>query len=724
MSGSDFSLLNQTLTEVGATNFATLGYTQFTKVNVLDDLLVQGLPVLFEGSDATITGLWDFTTTDGLQYLGETVLIETSDATITGDWDFTEADGLKYLGNTVLIATSDVDITGDWDFTALDGLKYLGETVLTPTSDVDITGTWDFTTEDGLQYLGTPVSRIANGVVDVFTISDFPDASGTDITLTSDLFRMKAQIITVNALIIDDTLQGNLGAINFTVNNYVYLGAGTWLSTAANSGTTGLFVETLFTILNNGAATVYGAVGTSPENTTFGVVAAIFSNCVYFGANLGSLENFTLITYEPVGFIGYTTGLTFTDCIEVSLVRFECTSNGFGTGPTFTIEGNTGETFIGPGVFRIASGEQGIRIDPGISDDARIQVQGINTENDAPLFDTSALSGRLSGTFTVVANASFSGTSITSVDTGSTISGGNAALFNSTATVYVNQLVTVTGYSTNTTYNVTARVTVSVPGTSFELLNVLDHGTESGGLLASDSITVTDTTNVLEDGDGLVLNTTGSTAYDGGGVVYNRQIGANTFQINRAHAGATASGTWSTAGLDQKDPRVLAFNNPNFVASKYIVCGAANGNTALTSFASGAVDTYQAYAFDIAGDGEFTQSSTTERWKLIDAATATFECTSNEPVDGSVTFNITLTKNLASTEIYVLTFSKSTDGGTSYTPLEAETAITIGNGDTKATTLTMPMDAVKGDLVRPEIQSPSILANASITATYFSMFGE
>lgn len=554
----------------------------------------------------------------------------------------------------------------------------------------------------------------ASQIKEVWVINDFGISVVKDITLASKLYQLMDQIVTDNALIVDDVLLGNLGALNFTVNQYIYTGSGTWLSTAPNSGALGLFVNILVVVAFLPNAIIHGSVGTSPENTQQGAVAAIFASSVFIGASLGKLENYSLVTYDIVGFRGYTNGHTFTDCIEVSILNFECVSNGFGTGPTFTIEGNTGESFIGPGVFRIASGEQGVRIDPGISDAARIQVQGVKIENGAPLFDTSPISGKENGTFTAIANVSFTDTAISSVEAGSVISGGNAAQFNSTALVYVNQIVTITEFVTNTTYNVTGRVTVSTPGSSFELLNVLNHSSETVGKVSSDTITVTDVGTVLEDGDSLVLDTTGSTAYDGGGVVYNQLD--DSFQINRAHAGATAVGTWNTKGLDQKDPRVLAFNNPNFIASKYIICGFVNTNGAET-----VISNNDFIDFTLSG---FAASSNSERWKLIDAPTATFEYTGNEGFDGSINFTVSADKINGSNSSYKFKYVKSTDGGSVFIDLtdNVETSIILSNLTSNSTSMIIPLTANKGDQIKPQLQSVSD-TNNNVIVIDFSCYG-
>ncbi len=57
---SQFATLNNTLALSATVTFAKLGFTQFTDVNILDTLLVQGSIVTTVDGDFDITGLWNF----------------------------------------------------------------------------------------------------------------------------------------------------------------------------------------------------------------------------------------------------------------------------------------------------------------------------------------------------------------------------------------------------------------------------------------------------------------------------------------------------------------------------------------------------------------------------------------------------------------------------------------------------------------------------------------
>ena len=208
-------------------------------------------------------------------------------------------------------------------------------------------------------------------------------------------------------------------------------------------------------------------------------------------------------------------------------------------------------------VIFLQAGESLLNIDPAIGSASSIIVSNNVISGSGDLFDTSGSTG----TFTAVADVSLLSQVIDSVSDSSGI-----ARFNFTvgATLFLGQIVTITGYTTNTAYNVTG--TITVVGVGFFEISSIAFGTdEAGGDVASDIVEMTDTATTLNDGDTLVIDTDLATDYDGGAIVFNQLT--NTFEINRTFT-ATQSGTWDTGGIDQKDPRVLSDFNSGFPDSK------------------------------------------------------------------------------------------------------------------------------------------------------------
>jgi hypothetical protein len=272
----------------------------------------------------------------------------------------------------------------------------------------------------------------------------------------------------------------------------------------------------------------------------------------------------------------------------------------------------------------ISSTSSIVRIDPAVLDGSRFLVTGC-TVSGGGVFDTSGSDG----TFTAVADATIATTTVTSV----TDSGGLARFNYTGSSVYAGQIVELTGFTTSS-YNTSGRVITTAGAGFFEFENV-NYSVNDSGSFTSNSVTLTDIGTALVDGDTITVNTDSSTDYDGGSYVYNQQV--DSFQINREFT-VTASGTWSAAGLDGSDPRVIAVSNVGFEDSSYIGSGFVNDNSVQTTGIVNGV--YQDIVFGTAGSS-LIQATNTERFKLIDDVSGTWECTSNEEVNGEITSPIT-----------------------------------------------------------------------------------
>lgn len=279
-----------------------------------------------------------------------------------------------------------------------------------------------------------------------------------------------------------------------------------------------------------------------------------------------------------------------------------------------------GATFTGSSLFRI---------NPAIN--STISIQSANMP-DGSLFNTS---GGTTGTFTAVADASVPAEAITSV----TDSGGIARFnFAAPPTLFVDQEVVISTFVTNTAYNGTFIITAT--GANYFEVSSIAFGSDETGSFLSNSITLTDTTTTLVDGDTLKLDTDLSIEYDGGATVYNQLT--NSFQVNRTFA-ATETGTWDTSGIDQSDPRILAINNRGFSDSRTIGFVQMNGNVLI---GSSTLNTYKILTLTNA-----IQDPSTERFKLTDIDRGTLTYTGLEPVSGNIVATISALKS-GSTENY------------------------------------------------------------------------
>lgn len=343
----------------------------------------------------------------------------------------------------------------------------------------------------------------------------------------------------------------HITAENRAVTPWFYTGTGDFLS-----GEGGARVLSGALILSAATGTFLNLTGAT-FNLTGGVI-------IQFD-DLGSITDGILISRSAVyGGCGIGFELINTS-VEVADIAFNGQTD---TGSIFDIKGTLAGVKIQGVTAIFATSGSLVRLDPAIVNNS-INISGCNII-DGVMFDTS---GAL-GTFTAVADAAEPAEAITSVTDSSGV-----ARFNFTAppTLFVNQEVVISTFITNTAYNGTFIITAT--GANFFEVSSIPFGTNETGSFLSNSVTITDTATSLVDGDTLTISTDGALDYDGGATVYNQLT--NSFQINRTFT-VTKTGTWSTKGLDQTDPRVLAFGTPGFPDSTVKAEISVNGNTAVT----------------------------------------------------------------------------------------------------------------------------------------------
>lgn len=308
--------------------------------------------------------------------------------------------------------------------------------------------------------------------------------------------------------------------------------------------------------------------------------------------DLGSLSNGTFIL-DVSDIFDNVLGFAMFN-MKMTITQSNVTNTPTGATPLFTLDNSFGAKSVNvdqlTGTFN--AGASIFRIEPALNDSGKVAIGGVTTVG-AEIFDTSGATGD----FSAVADAAVPAEVIASVSDSSGV-----ARFNFTAppTLFVNQEVVISGFVNvlNLHYNGTFVITATAAN-YFEVATIAFGADEVGSFL-SNSVTVTDTGTTLVDGDQVVLDTLESIDYDGGVIIYNQLV--NTFQINRTFT-ITHSGTWSQAGLDQTDPRVLAFNNPDFSDSKYIGFGHIEENPIANTTIVATADTYQ--AIDITGTTGF-----------------------------------------------------------------------------------------------------------------------
>lgn len=271
------------------------------------------------------------------------------------------------------------------------------------------------------------------------------------------------------------------------------------------------------------------------------------------------------------------------------------------------------------------------RIAPDSRDSNRVSISG-STLAEGQLFDVAGVDR----SYTAVVDAAVASTVINSVT-----SVGGLAQFNFTplpAPLFVGQQTIVVGFVINTNYNRTIQITASGAG-FFRSDSIAFIGTETTGTFTSDSVTITDTGTTFVELDGVNLDTDAATDYDGGTTIYN--VLTNSYQVNRAVTGANPqTGTASTKGLNQKNNKVLAIANTNFVDSKKIACAFVNDNSDSVTGGSITNGAFRDFIFGTVGSA-LIECTTIEGFKLINELNGTFEVTSNDGFNGTMAYDIT-----------------------------------------------------------------------------------
>ena len=441
----------------------------------------------------------------------------------------------------------------------------------------------------------------------------------------------------------------------------------------------------------------------------------VFNFCVCIGWKIGSIYNVPTSNIAPQfyaeisAFFNWTGGLVCTNTTDVGIT--DCTLlqlNGVSANePFLTMNGSVPVGLYAAGTTgSMLPGESLFSIDPHISNDSRIQLTGQSISGE--YFKTNGVEG----TFTAVADASILPTAVTLV-VGNTSGTANFG-YSGAATLYINQEVEISGFVDNEQYN--GMFTIVVVGTNFFQVKVPFGNNEAGGSFLTHSITMTDVGTSLNNGDTLTILSEKTLDYDGGAIVFNKQL--DSVQVSKTYS-ATDTGTWNTSGLDQTDIRVITSNNPSHPSSKYIGAAYMNGNTEPNTAIDNNIYSDFVLGLPIAG---LIKASNIERWKVIDHVKGVLEYAGNEPFSGFIDYNLSSTSNGAVEQFrYKWVVDKNDGNGYVNLPDDKYSKNIIG-GATLNTSDKIPLSVEKGDKVKPQITRDSggsdhITSDFSVTIT-------
>ena len=564
---------------------------------------------------------------------------------------------------------------------------------------------------------GRIAARLAADTTEIFQFTDFEDISLPAVNLGEKLYIIKDSISSVapyQFIFAQGATTLFIAVDKFKALVLALMPIDAFFETASGSGNLTINIDEIV-VINAG-----NPVGSVTFDLTFLAPAAaralggfstfVTEAAVYRGfETLGTISNTEIIGLENWFFAEFEKGIIFDGTGATGVTNTVFITNGTGSGASIELKGAVGAFALRDTSFTMVAGESALRIDPGVSNNARISINNaaVKGPGSPQLFDTSGTDG----TFTSTSDASSSNLSVTSVTSGTVVNGTALARFNFTGTPPdVFDVATMSGFSPSNNYNGEFATLNSFAG-AVELNNVIFVADDTG-TLAQIHTQIAATAHGLSNGDTLTLRGDTSIDYDGGHTIFD--VLTNSFSVGATFV-ATDTGTWSTRGLDHTDPRVLASNNGGFLSSKYIACSFVNDNATATTISM--ADTYQDLDF-----GTIFESTVAERFKMIDSVSGATQYFGNEPFEGSLFFDLSAVST-GSGSIFKFKFVRQIGGSGAFVDfadiiegkIDVKTTITTGS-------LILPVVLNQFDVYKIVVNNT--LGTENITVSDISIYGQ
>lgn len=529
---------------------------------------------------------------------------------------------------------------------------------------------------------GRNVTMSGSTVKDIYLMSDFPAPSGGVITLEANTtYILHETLVTSDRFVVPDDVTVNFVTVSFNIDALVYTGTGTFF-TGLSIGSLNFF-KTIIS-LTDSSAIAFNIKGSAITLSQL----ALIESLVIGGSSVGTVEGLRFFeNSSAIVDAGELTLLNIRDSRMIASLMIHTVDT---SGGNFLRVNGTNKSIlkINDVSFQSFASESIFNIRPEIGDDSGVRIESSSFSDSlaAPYKSGST------GAITVFADAAISSTSITSVTDSSGV-----ARFNFTGpTVYAFQKVTISGFITNTAYNVTGIITATDGTTFFEISSIAFGTDEAVGAFVSDSVTVTSTAHGLSNGQGvLILNTLN---YDGGSPIYNSLT--NSFQINRAFV-ATETGDWDTGSLDQTERRVTSDSNLGIADSENIGSFTAQDNSTAT-----VINTQDVFE-DLNLNGLGMVLANNELWKIIDTTTLEMKYIGEPDFSGELIATIASVSIGGSNEFHFQVVINDVDVSGVISPDELGTTM-------NSTGLKVPVDVVTGDRVRIRVLNHDGISNITI----------
>ncbi len=553
-------------------------------------------------------------------------------------------------------------------------------------------------TADRATFLDNDLGTYKNTVMtEIYDVSDFPTPVGGVITLPTGHYQIK-------------------GTVDIGVNRFEF----------ATGNPTVLFeMDESFknAIEHSGSSmTLFSGAGTFRLLGGKGNAFVLTGNSVKFIDIVGSFGmQFSFIGfYGTGGTLGEVTGKVVNDTATAGLILRENVISGWEDGFTVTnadvirlrAVDTTASSLSGQGIFLTVLGKGTVVTVDKVKMEAGGDVAAFKFD---PTIETpvtvsnSIVHGGANffwpaedpGIWNAANDQSIGATAITSV----TDEGGIVRFHYTPGTdPFKYQEVILSGFTTNTDYNGTFIVAFS--GVGYFDIDTIDFGSDETGSWLSNSMLMQETSTLLNEGDTVFLDTTGSTLYDGGTYIYNKT--ANTYQVNRTFT-SIENGTWDRSGLDEHSKYVNSFGNGAQADSKGVSTTLVVANAALTT-------TSGLGTWDPINLGTALTGGSNSNFKLINTTTGEVEYTGLHHIDG-ISFNTITVIKTGNAVNYKFRVRKITGTG-NFDPAEIPHSVSAASSN-------LPLMASgvlePGDTFRIEVENQTNTDSITVT-DFFSAY--
>jgi len=517
-------------------------------------------------------------------------------------------------------------------------------------------------------------------IVEINTPEEFEAlASGGIITVSGDLTLIFNILVTTSTEFVNSGGTLHLTGLDQVDVGINFTGTGDWYSGSGN-----LRISGEIDLISSSTGTLLAVTGGLVD-----INRATLSGW----DSLGSFSGFAFV----LRFINMNTnsaGFTLTDCGIISVFNVAHVGPSGMAGPMFTVNTKNPLSIMSFSEIKHNVDSTGSVFDLKSTIDFDIDLIDINhvaalevpANTPAPIFKQTAFP--VITISSVIIQTPGSGTITSESDNGA----GGTTITHPLSTFSNGEIVTITG---TTNYNGTFQIFNVVPITAFDIIRVFVGDDGAVGSISSERIAF-----IVPGGHGV---TSGQSIKVLGTNFYNDfytalLVGTTIISVSGTFISTNTGTMERDLSLDETDFRVNAKDCVG-IADSIVLASAFVNNNATAVGAITNLD-FTDLVFGTVGVA-LIASPSMAKWRMIDELNGTFELITNIKFDGWITFDFTMESSGA---IIGFRFKFVIDRGAGFVDLDdpVEGLVDVGS-DAQNITKTIPLKAVKGDLIKPQI---------------------